>query len=482
MQKRLCGREQEFGIRISPAANFSKHGPGNGEHYFRAVSELILGELSRRYEAIGVDELYYDEEPADFMPTVSDFWMANGSRIYIDQDILETATPEHLPCTLDSVLYERASEIMLNTAINAYLRKNPRYKSVSLYKNNISYGNEGGAIRENTYGSHQNYSCRKKSVWKISGLLRSFLPAALPLTGSGHILYSGADTRYCFSQRAKHINFVRSNSTTTDRPLINTRGFEGIDTLMSDDAMSRVHLISCDATRCEFQAWLVEGILHLVLRLAEEGWDLPKKARLADPIGSLKDFNLSISADYRLIMTSGRRIQALDYLRIFLKGASQLNPLSDSEKKCLREWENTLDLLGDSRGTGLVGKLDWVTKLHLLKNQMKKHKFSLDDGRALSINMEYHNISTDPNQSWFARLQESGYITRISTDKMVERAIFNAPLTRASARGKFIRKCLQTRGWRKRIGGISWGGGFWNRIPVTFGKDGDPFSTELIGL
>lgn len=482
MQKRLCGREQEFGIRISPALNFPKHGPGNGEHYFLAISELILGELHRRYESIGVEELHYNEEPADFTPTVDDFWLANGSRIYIDSDILETATPEHLPCTMDSVLYERASEVMLNTSVKAYLKKNLRYNSVSLYKNNISYDNENGVIRENTYGSHQNYSCRKKSVRKISGLLKSFLPAALPLTGSGHILYSGSDGRYCFSQRAKHINFVSSSSTISERPLINTRGFDGIDTLMSDDAMARVHLISCDATRCEFQTWLVEGILHLVLRLAEEGWELPKKARLANPIGSLKDFNLSVDADYRLTMTSGSRISALDYLRIFLKGARQLNPLSDGEKKCLQEWENTLDLLEDSRGTGLVGKLDWVTKLYLLKNQMKKHKFSMDDGRALSINMEYHNISTDPNQSWFARLQERGYITRLSTDKMVENAILNAPQTRASARGKFIRKCLQTRGWRKRIGGVSWGGGFWNGLPVTFGKDGDPFSTELIGL
>lgn len=480
MRKRLCGREQEFGIRISPAPKLKKQRWGVVVHPYQYIAEAILAELGRKYESIGVCELRDNEEGDDFYESLDDFWLANGSRLYIDQGILETALPEHQPCTLDSVLYERASEMMLNTAIAAFRRKNSRYKSVSLYKNNISYDTGDGIVTENTYGSHQNYSCRKRSVRKISMILRNFLPAALPLTGSGHILYRGLKADYCFSQRAEHINSVSSVNTLTDRPLVNTRGFEGADTLMSDDSMARVHLISCDATRCEFQTWLVEGIMHLIMRLAEEGWDLPKNARLADPVRSNKDFNLSFSMDYRLAMSSGREIPVLDYLGIYLDGAKQLKPLSDGERKCLREWENILNLLEDSEGRGLVGKLDWATKFQLLKNQMKKHQFDLNDGRALSINMEYHNISADPNQSWFARLQELGYLTRLSDDKLVERAIITAPMTRAYARGKFIRRCLQTRGWRKKIGGISWSGAFWNKLPVTFGRDGDPFSTELV--
>lgn len=482
MQKRLCGREQEFGIKVTPSPNFLKYGPGDVKHYFQSVAESILVRLGKKYESIGTCELTNEEIPDS--PTVlrDDMWFVNGSRIYIDLGILETALPEHLPCTLDSVLYEKASEVMLNAAIAEFTARNARYKSVSLYKNNISYDNENGMISENTYGSHHNYSCSQKAVRKISGLLRNFLPAALPLTGSGHILYAGSVGKYCFSQRAKHISSIKGSDTVNNRSLINTRGTDGAETLMPENGLARLHLISCDATRCEFQTWLVEGILHLVIRLAEEGWELPRNSRLSGPLEILKSFNLSMNANNVLIMTSGKKIRALDYLRMFLAGARQLRPLSEGEKKCLAEWENVLDLLEDAGGGKLIGKLDWATKLYLLKNQMKKHKFNLDDGQALRINMEYHNISADPNVSWFARLQEGGYITRLSTDKQVESAIYNAPLTRASARGKFIRQCLRDGNWRKKIRGISWSGAVWSGIPVSFGKDGNPFSTELIGL
>lgn len=479
MQKRLCGREQEFGIKILPSPDFSEFGAGDICQFFRGISESVLAELGRKYDSIGIDEKSNDDISRGSLLSREDFWLANGSRIYIDQGILEVATPEHFPCTPDSVLYERASELILNNAILAFLRKNRRYRSLSLYKNNIAYDFEGRAMNEITYGSHQNYSCCQKSISKISYLLKNFLPAALPLTGNGHISYAGPSPIYCFSQRANHITCVSSQGTISNRGLINDRGFAGPDTLMPVNGMARFHLISCDATRCEFQTWLVEGILHLVIRLAEEGWNLPGNAKLDHPIGNLKNLNQSIGADYLLSTSRQKKIRVVDYLRIFLKGAKQLKPLSDSEKKCLSEWENTLDLLGDLSGGKLVGKFDWATKLYLLKNQMRKYGFDLDSGRAFRINMEYHNISPDPKQSWFARLEELGHVIRFSSDKEVLSAIHNAPRTRASARGKFIRECLRNKKWRSKLGGISWGNAIWSGRPVIFGLSGDPFSTKL---
>lgn len=479
MEDRLCGREQEFGMRMSRPPKFSNLGPGDIDDFFCRIFKSILAEFGSKYESIGITERGMHEAPGSNHFTGDNFWFANGLRAYIDQQILEVSTPEHRPCGLDSVLYEKASERMLNVALDSFLGKNPRYGSISLYKNNISYDPESDNLKENSYGSHQNYSCRQKSVGRISAVLKNFLPAALPLTGSGHILYSDSGATYCYSQRASHIHLIAGDDTVNSRALINDRGFGGNDTLMPENGLARLHLISCDATRCEFQTWLVEGIFHLIIRLAEEGWQMPKNAYLHKPVLNLKNLNVSVGLDCHMTMTNGRNIKSRDYLKIFLKAAKQLKPLSDQEKKCISEWENVLELSADRTGQKLVGKLDWATKLHLLKNQMKKKGFKLGDGRALRINMEYHNISSDPRRSWFARLEELGYVDRMASDADVRRAIREAPLTRAHARGKFIRKCLGAKKWRSKLGGISWGDAFWKGQAVTFGLGGDPFSTRL---
>lgn len=480
MQKRLCGREQEFGARIFPEPDFSNLSEHDINIKVSDVAEKVLVKLSKIYKCVDMFERSHDDPPGNNYPTEDNFWFANGSRMYMDRMLLEIATPEHLPCTADSVLYEKATELMLNKAIAKFAREDHYHRTVSFYKNNISYGSSHDGIRESTYGSHHNYSCDRDSIGEITQLLISFMPAALLLTGNGHILFSGGKPKYCLSQRANHLSALTGFDTTSSRALINTRGFEDANTLMSKQVeMARMHLISCDATRCEFQTWLVEGVFHLVMRLAEEGWHLPKGFALARPMLSIQELNMSFGDSYGIRVRSGKSVSVRNYLRIFLEAAKQLKPLSEGEKKVVSDWEETLDSLGDLTGAKLIGKLDWATKFHLLKNQMRKNKFGLNSGQAMQINMEYHNISNDPNRSWFARLQERGHIQTIVSEKEILRATYSAPLTRAIVRGRFIRKCLKTRNWNEKLQGISWEDAIWKGKQVIFGKDGNPFSTRL---
>ncbi len=516
MRKRLCGREQEFGLVVS-----AKSGRKVPELKRDKIIKALVSIISHEYGAFDSD---------------NDVWLTNGSRIYDDNGLLEVSTAECVPGQLDLIAQEKASELILNRALRR-LRSSPQFKDyqVSLNRNNVGYGFlDSGAAgphfhgvadyeaqfygrsvnpftgessemprptvlrpesvdqdiqkdrdvskekktsildQEVTYGCHQNYSYRSDKLKKIFRVLRDFIPVSLPFTGNGHILrLEDGHCVYAFSQRARYVVGLDDVSTTTSRGMLQVKNEDGVR-----GGLGRLHLICRDATRCEFQTWLVDGMTHLALRLAEEGWKMPRKLALADPIETLHELNTRTRLDYRVITQSGP-MDIFDYNDIFLKAAKKMRYLSEQEKKIIQEWDRVLKILRSGKWQKLVGELDWATKWFLLKSRMNKHGFKLDSIRAWRINQGYHNISDSPQESWFALLDQRGKIRHLVDPKKVGWAVGNAPATRAQLRGLLIKICRKKQSLATAVSAIRWESAtFDHDQQIYFSRIKNPFSVS----
>ena len=476
MLTRVCGREQEYGMVIKPTKIFPKINPFMAQGIVR--DDFCV--WRKRFAAAIINKIAEDFPAFSNPEQVKEIWIGNGSRIYIDLlCVLEFATAEYRSCSLEGILQEKASELILNKVLKKAAAEE-EVNLISLYKNNAAPSGFGDAYDEFSYASHHNYSYESKKQTAVFSLLESFIPASLILSGNGHVLRRGGNFFYVLSQRAPHINLRKSTFTLNDRAIINLR-----DESLMDKAsgLSRLHLISRDATRCEFQTWLVDGITHLVIRLAEEGWKLPKRLILDRPLLNFHRLNLSRGLQYQL-QTVSKKVDAVDYLFLFLTAAQQLNPLSSEEKKILQEWERVLELLQAKAYDKLVGELDWVTKWYLLKNQMQREGYGLDDIRAWLLDMKYHNISPDPNQSVFAWLDEKGYIKHLVTEKAIQAAVYTPPETRAKSRGRLVSLAAKQLKLFYRINRLNWESvEFRNyKSAIYFGAKDNPLVTESAEL
>lgn len=454
MKERLIGREQEYGMKVvSSERQFDKDMAD-----FRDTNLIVNGPASPKDDflrALHVQRIIKTVTESGLLHisphgSNKDFWLSNGSRLYIDYGaLLEIASAECRVGGLDIVIQEKASEMILNRAVK-YLLESKTYEELSLYKNNTGPSGGKDIFPEITYGHHQNYLYTTDKEAEIAYLLKTFIPISLILSGSGHVYRVNSTWRYAMSQRASHIVQEESATTINDRPLVNSR-----------ERPSRFHLISRDATRCEFQTWLVDMTTHLVMRLGEEGWEMPDGFALRVPVASLHLSDSSFN-DYlnnqsgTWLIDSG--VDVLKYNRVFLEAAKQLNPLSEEEKDAIEEWERVLELLTAKELNKLIGELDWVTKWNLISNQMEKHGYWLDDLRAWKTDLSYHDISDDPNLSWFARLDNLGYIRHLADIEDIKAAMENPPSdTRAFCRSRLIRLAAKYPDLRRDIRGIEWG-------------------------
>ena len=464
MQKRLCGREQEFGIKISPIPK--RYLGGSFEEWRNSIVKKILLRIPEITPAISCKSEY-------------NFWLGNGSRIYEDMLSIEVAGAEHEIGSFDGIAQEKASELILNKAAKLIVGLHG-LDSINFYKNNTGPDDEEGTgfVREISYGSHHNYSYLARKRQRVIRLMKNFIPAMLPISGSGHVLEKNSGFIYVFSPRANHIVKDVGEDTTGERAVVDLRGDSDDDPLMDrESGLNRLHVISRDATRCEFQTWLVDMITHLVLRLAEEDWHLPYRFSLRHPTSELHRLNAGIDLKYKMKLERGQ-LSPIDYNFLFLRAAKQLKPLSQAEKKCLEEWERILRILKAGAFNKLVGELDWATKLYLIKNQAKKGSSGFID--AWQIDMEYHNISNNPRVSWFARLDDKGYIKHLVDKEQIKRAVTNPPETRAKSRGRFIRKFLKNPHSSRNLIRLDWEMAETNEEIVYFGTRENPFSTKSI--
>ena len=484
MQQRLCGKEQEYGMRIRPYRVFPKLPPPDlltPEEAIRYLKDNF-SEWRRGFASAIIRNIGNLPFPVFDKYSSERIWLGNGSLVYIDLHcILEFATAEYRACSLEGVLQEKASEALLNDAIKLAVAEKG-IDSLILYKNNIGPSGDGDIYDEVAYASHHNYSYLAAKQFEVFAILKNFVPASLILSGNGHVYkHQSGNILYSLSQRAPHIVTLENYETRYNRPIINTRHESLMD---QSTGLNRLHLISRDATRCEFQTWLVDGVTHLILRLAEEVNDKKElPPNLSDPVSELQNINLSLgnNLDYKVrlgwsllgIISTGT-MDLIEYNYLFLNLAKQLNPLSAEEKLCLQEWERVLELLKARAFDKLVGELDWVTKRWLIEKKMSKYNFGLNDVRAWKIDMGYHDISTDPKQSWFALLEEEGRIKHLITKEDIKRAVYTPPETRAKSRGKLVRLAWENNKVREKIHWINWDAVVVKNNPSWFGRASSP--------
>lgn len=368
--------------------------------------------------------------PFSFHEMKSDLVLPNGARFYNDHTHPEYSTPE-CRTLKDLVAHDRAGERLVQRAAD---RRNKALggQYVRLYKNNTDF-------HGHSYGCHDNFLVPRSIPFPrlVAGLL-PFLISRQIIAGSGKVGIEAQESGFVpgtfqLSQRADFIETELSVDTMHNRPLLNTRDEPHADR----HKYRRLHLIIGDANMCEYATALKIGTTNLVLDLIERG-AAPVLA-LEQPVAAVKQISRDPDLKATVRRTNGRTISGLEIQEAYYLAAQRLLAGHDAESDwVLREWGNTLRLLIQERG-GLVGKLDWVTKLWLLEIFVQEERVGWDDPWLASLDLEYHNVN--PEHGLFLGLEADGKTWRMTTESDVEHALSNGPVdTRGGLRGLCIRR------------------------------------------
>jgi proteasome accessory factor A len=466
MQNRIFGIETEFGCLVKdPSA-------GTPETVVEAVKDHVF--YRQKLGAIDLHARDYTFEPAR-----AGGFLVNGGRLYIDAvgSHEEYATAE---CQLyvDVVKHERAGQQILQRAIEEL-----GLTEVASFHNN-SVDHFGG----HTFGCHENYlvSLDEEFFKDSVALLLPFLVTRQIYAGCGrvgghrlnrtdfrnnimrmgeheidyiwvHNFYGveiDTSVDYQLSQRADHILKTVASKVRFNRAIINPKW----DSYYNFSNLHRLHILFGEANMSEYASMLKVGTTCAVLDLIEE--DLaPKKARLADPIETLKSVSRDPSWRWLVKLADGKRMPAVDLQRLYLDAAKQHLSGRDAQTDwVLEEWEYVLDGLELDPMT-LDDRLDWVAKRKLLQGFMESEGAGWHDDIMQSLDLEYHNIN--PETGLYHGLLQAGMIHRVTTDEAIDQAVCEAPHnTRAAGRSEVVRRLIER---RNRRYAIDWDGIFVDR-------------------
>ena len=464
--KRVFGLETEYGITLSGAdtvdvvaesielvRRYTEHGALMKWDYDLEDPHLDARGFRARELRQDTDESAYYEidkrRPLSFEEIKSDLVLSNGARFYNDHAHPEYSTPE---CTTlrQIVAQDKAGERILAECARRRNQKLPSGYEVRLYKNNTDFSGH-------SYGCHDNYLMRRDIAWDqiVAGIL-PFLVTRQIFAGAGKM---GVETEsgqsepgiYQISQRADFFSVVVSIDTMNRRPLINTRDEPHVDA----SRYRRFHVILGDSNMSEWSTAMKIGTTALVLDLIERG-EAPQ-LEIAQPVDANKSISRDQTYDWIIELKDGRKISAIDVQRIYLRAASRLGPLSNSQDVAaseeerawiLREWENVLnDLERDAMSAR--DRVDWAAKKFLLDALQEEEKLSWSDPWLQSIDLEYHNLDLD--RGLYYEVLRKGLMRRVTTEDEIKAAIFNPPeTTRAFFRGRAVAR------FNDEISSIQW--------------------------
>lgn len=357
-----------------------------------------------------------DEEERDayLEKSIVDHTTPNGGRVYVDLKHLEMCTPE-TSNVLDAIRYEKAMERYCINLLGSTFK--PRiYKTCRDEKR--------------SFGAHQNFLTTLRPTVNERKPLLLFSVVEKLLTGAG---YQHPDGSYELSQRVPFIEQCLNDDTRDRRALLNLREETLTD---AKGFFYRFHHISNDPNMCERALALKMGLWDLVLTLAENAL-LPNipydESKAVDDMKSIcrKHSNWTLEGtpqDYRRATDVLRAYH--DVMKIEFTGQ---NALTD---KLLLANDETLTLLEriEDEPYALAGKLDWVTKKMLTELCMGNTGLTQESDLIQSINIDYHCI--DSGGLFYQTQAQDGWIERWVSDKEIDDALLNPPLTRANVRGR----------------------------------------------
>lgn len=364
----------------------------------------------------------------------SNVFLPNGSRLYLDVG----SHPEYATAECDDlptlIAHDRAGErIVQDLVVDAQqrLREDGVTGEIYVFKNNVDSAG-------NSYGCHENFLVARTSDFAaVTHRMLPFFITRQIIAGTGKIMATGHGAQFSVSQRADHIWEGVSSATTRSRPIINTRDEPHADA----EHYRRMHVIVGDSTMTETTTLLKVGSAHLVLRMLEDGVDLPDLA-LDNPMRAIRDISLDMTGRTPLKLADGRRMSALEIQGEYLaraKAHAQREGIQDEMgHRVLDLWERTLDAV-DTGDLAKVGtEIDWIIKYRLLDAYATRHGLDLGDARLAQLDLAYHDI--DPDRGVHHLLQRSGRIARVVTDAAIAEAVDVPPqTTRAKLRGDFVR-------------------------------------------
>jgi hypothetical protein len=339
-------------------------------------------------------------------------YLANGSLLYPDVGHPELATAE---CSSPVALLQslRAGEKILAEAAQA-LESRPDIESATLYRTNIDYSSIG-----TTWGCHESYLSRCLPVSYAKKVVPHLVSRVI-YTGAGGFNNRTRGATFVLSPRAFHLN---------DTVSLDGGGRRAIFSLREDplaERYHRVHLICGEPNCAELGTYLKIGTTALVLRMADAGIDFGMDDEwILSPLRAMLRFALDPGCRAEVQCRDGRRWTAIEMQRRYLElaedycGASFMPPWA---QEVCSEWRKVLrDLECDPEG--LVGVLDWPTKLALFKRRTRAR----------------------------SSLRWSSLAVWSSIARRVSEALSPADGNEGRVRSRQIKACLATKGETRRL-------------------------------
>jgi proteasome accessory factor A len=276
----------------------------------------------------------------------------------------------------------------------------------------------------------------------MAEVLIPFFVTRQVFAGAGKILHGPRGAHYCLSQRAEHIWEGVSSATTRSRPIINTRDEPHADA----ERYRRLHVIVGDSNMSEFTTLLKVGVTDLVVRMVEEN-TVMRDLTLENPIRAIREISHDITCRRRVKLVSGREMSAIEIQMEYFDRARKFvdrRGINGFATKILGMWEEALKSLEAQDLDPLDGKLDWVTKLHLIEQYRAKHGYSLAHPKVALLDLAYHDVNR--RRGLYYLLQRRGHMERVIDEAKIETAMREPPqTTRARLRGEFIRTAKERR-------------------------------------
>jgi proteasome accessory factor A len=420
MSRRITGLETEYGCLVDPQLQPRQILPRIRDWLFE----------NHRYGLIDQHDRDWDE------PAGNGGFLFNGGRLYIDMEHLEYCTPE-CASALDVVLYDRAGDLLLLEAIQAL----GLHDKVHFIRNNIDHYT--GA----TFGCHENYSLPRKAPLHEKNVmsLLAFLTLRVLFIGAGRV-GSIRPTRFPaeapqpdepapfqISQRADYIQNDFFEWVQHNRAIINTRD----EPLADPRHYRRLHLIHGDTNVLPAALFLKVGTTRLVLDLLDAD-DMPMLV-LGDAVTTLRQISRTLTPPWPVSLCDGKMADALELLDLYRQKARQLFGRRDPETDALLElWERVHRGLATDPTT-LVGTLDWVSKLFLLRAFCEREAITWGNPWLQSQDLEYHHI--DPHRGLgLALARHDGFWP---PTRLFQARTQPPGDTRAHARTRHMREILQ---------------------------------------
>ena len=140
---------------------------------------------------------------------------------------------------------------------------------------------------------------------------------------------------------------------------------------------------------------------------------------------------------HELLLADGRRLTAIDILRIYRERAAALPELDEVDTKVLALWGEILDDL-ERDPLSTADRLDWTAKWSLIRRYLDRG-VDIADPKLKLIDIQYADI--DPAKSLYHALVRKGKMRTLVDEETIKRAVTEPPTdSRAYFRGRVSEK------------------------------------------